>query len=177
MSHFEDRELTEWLDTLGANERASAEDQLESMVAEDAGALAALTARLDVLAQTERETAPTGLDQRVLDAVGETFAPAPIRIMRARWLVTAGGMAAAIAVIGGVWMTQRAGSSPAGSYDYERVTFEQDVDLLLDLYETDVWGDSLADVEREAERVEEGLDLPWAAYDDVAGSMESGAAS
>ncbi|MEQ8770586.1 MAG: hypothetical protein RIB60_08765 [Phycisphaerales bacterium] len=175
MNEHEDRQLNEGLDALGAADRAAADADFEESIAEDAGAMAALTARLDALATAERSAAPDGLDERVLHTVGEVFAPAPIRFVRSRWVIAASSVAAAAAVVGGVWMTQR--SAPTDRYDIELATLEEDVEILLDLYETDVWGGALAEVKSEAERVEDGLDTPWSAYDDVADSFEMGASS
>ncbi len=175
MNDHEDQKLNERLDALGAEERARAGDDLEASLAQDAGALAALTAKLDALAASERASVSDGLDERVLHAVGEVFAPSPIRIARSRWLIAVGSMAAAVAVVGGVWMSQR--PVPVDSYDVELATLEDDVEILLELYETDAWGSALADVHSEAERVEDGLDTPWSAYDDVADSFEMGASS
>ncbi len=175
MNERDKSQLSEHLDALGAAERAAAGDDLEAVLAEDAGAMAALTARLDALATAERATASEGLDDRVLHAVGEVFAPIPIRFVRSKWVIAAGSIAAAVAVVGGVWMTRFA--APTEAYDVELATFEQDVGILLELYETDVWDGALAEVESQAERVEDGLDTPWSAYDDVADSFGTGASS
>ncbi|GJM18462.1 MAG: hypothetical protein DHS20C14_06750 [Phycisphaeraceae bacterium] len=157
------------MDALGSAERAAAGKSLEAELGAETAGLARVIAQLDALGSAEAREPSDGFEARLVDSVAEVFAPAPIRFLRSHRVGAVGGLgiAAAIVLATGLFTVRPMSrtADPADPPAFAQVSLEEDVDLLLEMYETDAWATELADLRTEADSVDDALDAPWSAYE------------
>lgn len=171
------------LDRLGEADRASMGAGFVERLAGELwpGASEGRVARgLDALGRSERAAAPEGFEDRVVERVGEVFEPAPIRIGARRRVVLGVGMAAAVALAGvGAWIGVRsaawrggatvvAGSGAAG------LGVEEELEVLLELYEEPSWTVRVAEFESEAEEAHGRVGEAWDVLELLSGADGGG---
>lgn len=140
--------------------------------------LRSLDTDLARLARHDRASAPAGLESRLLDAVGGALAPEPISIERAAGSASSHGrfvgLAAAVLLVGSVGVLtvmssglfspastngpNLAGNGFSGGGAISEVAFSDDVDLLMELVDSD-YGEFGSDTEASYESQVDSVSL------------------
>jgi len=179
LPHDRDFELEALLDALGAEERELAPAEMEPRIRAEIAANDVIVRRLGALAAAERAAAPADLDECLLGAVAEAFAPAPIPIARAVVRVARWGAAiAAVVAIGAfAWFAVRPTALTPTPPTVVATTDDaaDDVELLLELYSDESWSVELVNLETDADAIGDTLGSPWDDLESLSESLSEGA--